>query len=371
VKEVRRSPDGRLALVGEGPVIDPSRGEFLTGTWYLHDGVTGRRLTGPISGVALVPPRPFSADDRWFVGYLGDPRAKLPPMTGAGIFSAATGDLVLDLSNRDGLGFWRCFFAPDGRTAAVALGRVMHDGDDTWMQLQIRVIELPSVRELRRFDLPPRRWLRINGWDGRCLEAVVSTPDGPSGGELRTSCVFDLSQDPVGEGIEDPLLREHLDRSPSGEISYWQDGPGWLAYFRILPVRPPSPVEVCRDWVAAKAGMGRPPASGVRVAARFVDRVTGKTRYEFPRPLRHPCFVTPDGRRLAGTTDDGGVEVWDTDPPPRWPAALAAGAALAGGVLSFGWWRGRRLQRTIGSAGRTEGTPNAKEAGTGATSGPE
>src|SRR5262249_32124102 len=62
LKVVRPSFDGRLALVGEGNPASPSMASFQFGDFYLHDGITGKRLAGPISNVQEVWHDSFSAD---------------------------------------------------------------------------------------------------------------------------------------------------------------------------------------------------------------------------------------------------------------------------------------------------------------------
>jgi hypothetical protein len=368
---VTPSADGRRVLVGERMSSDINS-TFITGDWYLHDGITGQRKAGPIPGVTLVDHNAFSPDARWFVGIRGQLRNCFRERAGIDIFSADTGDLVLALPDRDGLVAGECFFAPDSATVAV----------DWWPQdwkcevptkHTVQVFKLSSGHERYRFELPPRPWLRINKWDGRCLEAIrlegfVRGTDGPPGYFVGRSCgfdrdavitlqggaapgysigcsfVFDLSQDPVGDGVEDPLLREFIGAPVS---LVWKDGPGWVAYFCILPSpRQSTGFTVWRDWFAAKVGVSPSVDQVMKIKARFVDRGTGAVRYELPYIVGYECDVRRDGRRLACPTDDGRVEVWDTDPPPRWPATLAVGAVAAGGVLALGRWRCRRSKAT-------------------------
>src|SRR6266568_3949245 len=53
--EVCPSPDGSRVLVGEGsPYTGGTPLNFSTGEWFVHDGLTGQRLSGPIPGVNRV-----------------------------------------------------------------------------------------------------------------------------------------------------------------------------------------------------------------------------------------------------------------------------------------------------------------------------
>jgi hypothetical protein len=354
VKAVRPSSDGTAALVGEGFPPEPGRLDFGTGRWYLHDAVSGRRRTGPIAGLALVPPAAFSPDGRWFWGLRGEPDKGFQGLAGIGIFSADTGELVLAPPTRNDQTAGSCLFAPDGDT--VAVWRVEKDKPRETARHTIQVVELPAGRERRRVDLPTRSWIRADKWDGRYFEAVADAP-GDSSGEVRRRHAFDFTKDPVGKGVEDPLLVETPSSDVSGPV-YWLAGPGWAARFTI--VRPDSPGPVGTWWsrVATRLGTGREPHRGPGVTARFVDRATGATRYELPRVVGHPCVVSPDGRRLACAGDGESVEVWDTDPSLRWPWALVLGVAAAGCVLGIGSLRGRHVRAGRGSVGGAGTAPS-------------
>src|SRR5207249_6028923 len=97
--------------------LPPKTPPTLTaGPWSLHESP---RRAGPVPDLAAVPPRPFSLDGRWFAGFRGDPLGGFQGLRDLGIFSAASGELILGLPRRDGRRAVWCFFAPDGETAAV------------------------------------------------------------------------------------------------------------------------------------------------------------------------------------------------------------------------------------------------------------
>jgi hypothetical protein len=334
--------------VGEGerisPPISSELPDFGSGDWYLHDGITGKRLAGPIRGVGMVfpNPNPFSPDGRWALGFHFDPGGKgKPPWSGKPtlhIFSATTGEVIAQVGERDGSDPTGCCFAPNGDSAAIFWSYM--DKQSGYARHTMRIFELPSGRERLRFDLPKRPWIRVDGWDGRFLEAVASVPDDPSGDVVWQSCVFDLSKEPVGEGFEDPLLRG-TDGAGDAPKS-WLHGEDWVGRFRILPADDPPPAVLAWwDRIAARVGLRRRP-SGIQVSARLIDRATGQVRYEAPTPIGHPPRVSPDGRWLACRHDSESIEVWDTKRRPLWPQALAAGIVAGGGVLLVGRWRRRR-----------------------------
>jgi hypothetical protein len=131
IKPVRPSADGRKALVGEGEPISPPIGselpDFGSGDWYLHDGITGKRLAGPIRGVSMVFRNAFSLDGRWALGFHFDPGGKgKPPWSGKRtlhIFSA-TGEVIAQVGERDGSDPTGCLFAPNGDSAAICWGYI-------------------------------------------------------------------------------------------------------------------------------------------------------------------------------------------------------------------------------------------------------
>ena len=341
IKSVRPSADGRKALVGEGESVSPTRADFYSGDWYLHDGFTGERQAGPIRGVSGVFPQDFSPDGRWVYAIHSEPVDKdKPPLSGKWtlhILSASTGEVIVRAGVRDRRYPLACYFAPDGDTAAISWS--YQDEQSGARRRMIRIFELPSGRERRRFDLPQRSWVRVDHWDGRFLEAVASVADDPSGAVWQ-SYVFDLSKEPVGEGFEDPLLRG-MGSGRNAPPQFWLHGEDWVGQFSFLPADDPRPaVFAWWDRIAARVGLRRPP-SGTWVSARLIDRATGQVRYEAPTPIGYPPRVSPDGRWLACSHDSESIEVWDTKRRPRWPEAFAAGMVAGGGVLLLGRWRRR------------------------------
>src|SRR5262249_13034242 len=145
--------------------------------------------------------------------------------------------LIVELPDQDGMRAFP-YFPPDGETVAVHW--TPRDPKDGAARDSVQIIELPSGRERYRFELPPRKW-GVRKWDGRRLEALAIDPDGPPDGYLRRCYVFDLSQNPVGEGVEEPGLNEPSDR---GMPVYWAEDAGRAAYFSWVPPAPtgtPSP----------------------------------------------------------------------------------------------------------------------------------
>ena len=343
LKLVWPSADGRLALVGEGvPGTDIGQGHasFATGDWYLHDGITGQRRVGPIPGVVMAYRNAFSPDGRWFHAFR-DPFNRPGDPINSAIFSAATGEVLLELRDRDNQQAG-CLFAQDGASAVVTWWPKKHPLGATTPTVEI--IELPSCKLRRRYELPLRSWTWARRWDGKSLEIMMDLPADRQGRVATRSCQFDLTLDSIGASVENPLLTASWD-SVSGP-NFWQTGDGWLAFFTIHRTPPTPPwYQKAREWLQAQLGIGFFNKEHRYLSAKFVNPATGAFRYEVPRLLQPTCLVAPDGRLLAADVGESGFEVWQIPPTPRWPIALVAGLGVATAVALFGRYRGNVLKR--------------------------
>jgi hypothetical protein len=337
LKLVWPSADGRLALVGEGsPPPNTGRADFGTGDWYLHDGITGDRRLGPIPGVAMAYRNAFSLDGRWFQACREPFTGRLEDPQDSAIFSVATGDALVELAERDNLTA-TCHFAPDGSSATVAWWPKKTRPVETTPTVEI--IELPSGKLRRRCELPQRMWSWVIRWDGKSLELMRELPADSQGRVASRSCVFDLTQDAIGAGVENPLLTVY--QIPAEGAHYWQTGDGWLAFFTIHRTPPTQPwYRKAREWLQARLGVGFFDKEHRYLSAKFVDPATGAFRYEVPRLLQPTCLVSPDGRLLAADMGDSAIEVWQIPPTPRWPIALVGGLGVATAIALFGRYRG-------------------------------
>lgn len=338
---VRPSPSSNVALVGEG-VQDVALSELITGSWFLHDATTGRRVRGPLAGVKHVSSQdPFSQDGRWFAAYRGDPTSGARAYHALGIYSAQTGDCVIDVSAEPG-GLATCRFAPDGRSAAVCLTPKDSKADDRW--LVVRLFELPSGRLLRHAEIRCSAPLWVHDWDGRHLGVIKTSHEG------RQRVVYDLSEDPLPTGRPDPVIRDQVNAVGSKVHFHWQVGHDWAAFFIDVPNTRRPGITGWLDWLAERIDGQR---KGRNSEVRIVDRATGVTRFELPRPVARNLVFSADGKRLACPTGRAdSFEVWDLDPPPRWPFALASGSVAAAMLLALGKWR---RHRAVKNAAQTVG----------------
>jgi hypothetical protein len=266
---------------------------------------------------------------------------------GIAIVWAEIGDVVATVGGRGRIWADDVSFAPDGSSAAVLLHS---HGTSTptasvsaWTRrpskdwrAAILLVDLPSGKALRWLNLPRRPWTYIRRWDGRRLEMVASLDDAPRGFGLEWCFIFDLLQDPVSETKEGDTDR----------VDKFQ-GPGWRAEFD-----PEAPLlaGTLGFWYASwidpllrKVGIVRQDTDG-HYMVRIVDSKTGGTQREMSSPVPWPLMFSPDGRRMVCPAVGEGVEVWDTDPPPRWP--WIAGAGIGGVVFAVAICRGsRRIHR--------------------------
>jgi hypothetical protein len=336
-RELRRllpSADGTFALLGEGvpPAHNPSIAELWTGDWFLHDGITGRRILGPIEGANHINIEYFSADNRWFAAYRGEPRSGVQHLHRLGIYSTETGKCIKELSDaasREGF----CQFAPDGNSVAVRWWASRKDGDKR--PTTVEIIELPSAHLRRRVEFP-RDYFFVR-WDGRFLTAVKHDAE-PA--HMNSQIIFDLEQNPLGDGFADPLCRDVFD--DSGKHVRWvlNSGSEWLAYFNnVWPGESRPGIAGWVDGLTVRLGWARDMTKENRANVWTADRTTGQARYTLPRPVPLSLRFSDDGKLLACGEDS--IEVWDADPPPRWPKAIAWGFIAAGTVIVLGRWRKR------------------------------
>lgn len=343
IRAVRPSPDGRIALVGEG--VNDGANEIVSGNWYLHDAITGKRLSGPIEGVSVDSSQYFSPDGHWFVARSARINGLAVARGRLGIYAAESGKLIREFPDRDGLPAANCVFASDGATAAVHWTLCVEPGPDQLDEKRrhaVQIIELPSGRERRWVDLPPRPGMHFDYWDGQNLVATTAEKQVRSKPFTiqRSTRVFDLSRESAGDGVEDPLL--HTDTG-AGTISHWKLGPDWLMQYTIVfGSTPRTGFAGWLDRIAERLGIVPPPSRHPQASVRFLDRTTGAPRYELPRPINLDLYVSQDGRRIACGGHGKPIEVWDTYPPVRWHKALLAGLAAAGGVLAIAKWRRSR-----------------------------
>jgi len=326
--DMRVSADRKALLIGNR---GPDDSEDPQTDYFIVDAITGNRRAGPLNDVEHINPISFSKDGRWLWVYhkADNPDAGLQEID---LLSATTGELVLGLRPDEDRNPWSCCFSDDGNRVAV-LWRAKEDATD--IACQIRLMDVPSGRESRRIELPAGDWNLIHRWDDHSMILVLNIPDGNLG-YFRRCREFDLSSPTLSEGIDKPLLSGYasnpdkdgdgfFDDKPYGQ-TWWADGPGWLAYVasETIPITNWERTLSCVDsWIGTR--LYRTKKSHRQLSVRRVNPVSGWTISRIPN-ISHgwqPDF-SDDGRWIAIETN-GGLELWDTLPPPRWPWALGAG----------------------------------------------
>jgi hypothetical protein len=333
------SPDAKSLLIGGDSGIVQ-----LGQIYFIHDAVTGARRAGPITQVGHLNPGCFSADGRWFQVYQGN---MSNPIMGLDIVDTATGERIVKLRDQNDVKPYDLCFASDGSAAAIHWCQKTKDSKRHYVQ----IIRLPGGEELRRFDLPGELWQRVDKWVGNRLFAETNVPDGAPNKYFRRSYSFDMTREPIGDGTEEPLLNGYVNGT-NGQ-TFWDDGPGWVAYLELASVVP-TKWDEWYEWFGGKVGVNWKARSGLYVTVRFVDSSSGRLRYAVPKPLAFECIISSDGKRVASVDPNLGVEVWNADPSPRWPWAFTAAGFTVGLGLLVGRWQSRRPRPSRSKANGAE-----------------
>jgi len=322
------SPDTRtLGVQVIGPV-DPTdlKGEQPL-VYCLHDTRTGSKLAGPIK-LDYLGRFNFSPDGRFFWIHHHDAPHRFD------VIESCTGKTILQLREHDDVEPYDLCFASDS-SAVIVLWRRTPDAAESGF---LQTFDLPNSTARQRFELPARAWQQVDKSVGKRI--YLKAAGGAFPKHFMKTYSFELAKDSISEEREEPLLiTYHGERGD--EVNYSEEGPGWLAQISSGSYQKTRSDELL-DWVAQKTGMKLDDKNGTCVRIRFLNPDTGQLRYELPRQLKYPFRISPDGRRVVSKYSDSAVEVWNTDPAPRWPWSLAAGSATVGVVLLFGRWRRRR-----------------------------
>jgi hypothetical protein len=334
---VSMGPDGATLLVAEIEFIKTPTGSRPVSVCFLRDLKTGQLRAGRVAEVGQLGSNPFSPDGRWFWFYHASPKSQpgVNHFDGIEIISTASGENIATLRERDEEFPVDCCFSPDGRALAVR-----------WCKLKtpaarhsVEIIEVPSGKERRRFELPDQPWHRLYKLVGDRLYAEAYIVDTTAGQRraFRRTYSFDLGAESIGDGTEEPLLGG-MDDIVAGGNDTWEEGADWVAHLRLGFSRP-RPWERWLQKTSALVGLESMPEAHVRL--RFLDRATGEVRSELADCVTFPCCISSDGKRVACVRHSGHVEVWSTEPQRRWPWTVAAGIAAAAPVLAWGRWRSR------------------------------
>lgn len=328
---VSLSPDRTKLLVSN----QGGDGEASRTDYFILDARTGRRVSGPLPDVAHIFPEAFSIDGRWLWAYhkTASPDEELQDVD---IFSVASGETVIQLPS-DEVRFPRtCRFSNDGNQVAVLW---IPKEESTDIASQIRLVEVPSGREIRCLELPAEQWERFHSWDDHAITLEINVSDG-NAGYFRRCRTFDLTSSTLSGGIDQPLLSGYasnpdkdgdgfFDDKPYGQ-TWWADGPGWLVYVTSETI-PVTDFEATLSKIDKLIGTRfyTTKRGDHRLTVRRIDPVTGRTMSQTPNISqgRGPSF-SDDGQWMAVSVKDG-IELWPLLPSPRWPWAIAAGLTTA------------------------------------------
>jgi hypothetical protein len=318
--------------------------EPISYLFYVFDTATAQQRLGPIHCWWRPGNTKFSRDGRWIVYHF---RTAMDSLDDGGIevIDSKTGNKVLRVKTTENESIADTCFSPDD--SAIALSQ--HDSRDDF---SIRIFELPGGKERHRFPLSKHDWVYLEAWKDDRL--TVLDTHRPVAEWITKVFTIDLKSTPVGHEVEYPELERRRHYTQSGRlVTNWQEyesGNGWRADVEYGASE--------QDWIRKYwkkftewIGLQRNVAfgSGTEVRLRLHDSDTEKTRYESPVFIDSTPYIAANGASYAMWTNGGGnggmdLSVWNANPSPRWPWALAAslGALLA--ILFFGRWRYKRTK---------------------------
>ncbi|MEI8383037.1 MAG: hypothetical protein WCJ09_23145 [Planctomycetota bacterium] len=299
---VSLSSDRKKLLVGNRGGDD----ETPQTDYFIMDARTGKQLSGPLPEVEHIFPDAFSIDGRWLWAYhkTSSPDEELQDVD---ILSVASGETVIQLPS-DEIRFPRtCRFSKDGNQVAVLW---IAKEESTDAVSQIRLLEVPSGREIRCLELPSGQWERFHSWDDRAMTLEFNVSDG-NAGHFRRCRAFDLTSPTLSSGIDQPLLSGYssnpdkdgdgfFDDKPYGQ-TWWADGPGWLVYVTSETI-PITDFEATLSRIDKLIGTRfyNTKRGDHRLTVRRIDPVTGRTISQMPNISqgRGPSF-SDDGQWIA------------------------------------------------------------------------
>lgn len=322
------SPNRKMLLASNpGGDDEAPRSEY-----FIMDARTGKQLSGPLPEVEQIFPDAFSIDGRWLWAShkTSSPDEELQDVD---ILSVASGEAVIQLRSDESRFPRTCRFSKDGNQVAVLW---IAKEASTDIASQIRLVEVPTGREIRCLELPAGQWVRFHSWVDHVMTLEFNVSDG-NAGDFRRCRAFDLTSPTLSSGIDQPLLSGYssnsdkdgdgfFDDKPYGQ-TWWVDGPGWLVYVTSETI-PVTDLEATLSRIDKLIGTRfyTTKRGDHRLTVRRIDPVTGRTVSQTPNISqgRGPSF-SDDGQWMAVSVKNG-IELWPL-PSPRWPWAIAAGIA--------------------------------------------
>jgi hypothetical protein len=320
--------DERVLL---GMMVFTGKNQFLR--YYVHSAVDGRKISGPFES------------DHWVLSYSQDGRwccASKDKLKGLAVIDTGTAETVLVLSPLADRHPWATAFSPDGQSVAVHW-RPVAEGD----RHVVTIHELPSGREIRRFDLPGRPWQRINSWESdNRLYAEIGELD-PIGKRayFRRSFSFSMTEAELGAERPEPL---RAGVSGTEHQTYWETGVGWVAHLTTLDLDGAPPLRKVTEWIDQMFRTSLTPQWNSSVRIQMLDVTDGSLRCEVPQVAKG-CTFSRNGRWIASAGD--AVEVWSVPPPRQALWSTVAGLATFGTILAVGR---RRSRAGLNSSGQLD-----------------
>jgi hypothetical protein len=268
------------------------------------------------------------------------------------VFDMKTGKLLTTFQKEPTKTLVDFAFSPDDAALAVLWGEDLPKSsgyaEGFSRQFSLAVHDLPSGQ--LRFVVPKvgNYGVNLKRWQ----DNILYVGERSSPGEFnRVFKAFILSKQSWSEIPGDTLLRDK-------QLIYCTDfGSDWVSYLRADSPSQPRPAvhwtEKVRDWLLLWVRDSQ--GSGVYFHFEMLNRPDGSLRYKSPRPVRGGLFVTPNGQRLVCMNapakgmlgQASGIEVWNLEPPLKWPYAVGSGAVTYAVWFAMRKYRSRRQAQTI------------------------
>jgi hypothetical protein len=309
------SESSYASFVDDAKIIIASYRRFA-----VYDAQNGNPLLDPVNVKVpysdLLVGSAISPDGQWIIFYFREACVVFSTKTGARITT-----IEIENSNESPEA---SAFAPDGKSVAILTSIPSGGGI-------VRIIDCHSFRILKRFTVP-RQIVdgRSLAWDGQYCTVVSYAVNSSNQRHRKRTLIYDVSEEPIGEGREDPLRSYEINRD---DHTACLEGKGWIANLRHRELETPwwFRTAVFIDMqLGTKLSKDYPDKS-----LTVFDKATGTWQKPIGLDRAELWVLSPDGHRVAVSSSNRGptLKMMATYSSPRWPWAL--GTAFLIFILVF------------------------------------
>lgn len=211
-----------------------------------------------------------------------------------------------------------CCFSPDSKAVAV-LWQSIENGR---AKFSIRIYDIASNTELRRFSLKSKEVRQMLEWQGDRIYFDAAREGGRADMKLRGGVSIDVSENGKHEERDKPLLRGFDGKSTQFG---WKLGSDWVMT-QFASWEQPSTLKLWYLRLREKLGFNA--AIGF-VRIEMIDRETGARQIALPDLVGITKAIRPDGLRIATMSKYDGLAMWNCRPSSRWPMVIGIGTATS------------------------------------------